>query len=118
MGIAENSIRDGIRPHGIAQGVLLFLNNQTAWHFSGHTSSGKDVVVISDSVPDVKRGLDNGAFMVAVASNLASRAVLAAHRPDVLPDDFTDRDLLCRLKPASDPLQRSAVRTAVPAVPE
>jgi len=118
VGIAENSIRDGIRPHGIAQGVLLFLNNQTARHFSGHTSSGRDVVVISDSSPDVKRGLDNGAFMVAVASNLASRAVLAAHRPDVLPDDFTDRDLLCRLKPASDPLQRSAVRTAVPAVPE
>jgi len=76
---------------------------ERARHFSGHTFSGKDVVVIGDSVLDVKCGRDNGAFTVAVATGLTSRVELAAHQPDVLLDDLTDRDLFYRLVLGASP---------------
>ena len=91
---------------------------ERAWHFSGRTFAGRDIVVIGDSVLDVKCGQDNGAFTVAVATGLTSRAELAAHKPDVLLDDLTDSSLFCRLVLTSDPCPGSAAHVALPDVPE
>ena len=67
-----------------------------AKRFNGHTYSGRDVVIIGDSVRDVQCGKDNDAFTVAVATGLTSRATLAAEDPDVLLDDLADSQQFCQ----------------------
>ena len=57
---------------------------------TGRAYSGKRVVIVGDSIHDVRCGRDLGVRSVAVASGRTPMATLAAEDPDVLFDDFSD----------------------------
>jgi phosphoglycolate phosphatase len=61
---------------------------------NGHTFRGRDVVIIGDSIYDVRCGVPHGALTVAIASGKTSRAALAAENPDYLFDSAEERDAL------------------------
>ena len=61
-----------------------------ARQWCGHTFSGSDVVIIGDSVHDVRCGKDNSLFTVAVASGFTPAEDLAAEQPDVLLSSLED----------------------------
>ncbi len=65
---------------------------QRAYAHTGHTFTGKDVVIIGDSENDVRCGRGIGAFAVAVCTGFTERATLAAQSPDLLLDDLSDPD--------------------------
>jgi phosphoglycolate phosphatase-like HAD superfamily hydrolase len=63
----------------------------TGWRFSG-----KAIVVVGDSVHDVRCGRGLGVRSVAVATGRTSRAALAAESPDALLADFSDTEAALR----------------------
>lgn len=67
-----------------------------ARRFTGYAYTGTDIVIIGDSIYDVRCGQDNGAFTVAVATGLTPYNTLAAENPDVLLDDLSDSERFCR----------------------
>lgn len=65
---------------------------ERAWRATGHRFAGKSIVVVGDSVHDVRCGRGLGVRAVAVASGRTTRASLAAEAPDALLDDLADTD--------------------------
>jgi phosphoglycolate phosphatase-like HAD superfamily hydrolase len=59
---------------------------------TGRHFEGKRIVVVGDSIHDVRCGRDLGVRAVAVASGKTSRETLAGESPDALLGDFSDRD--------------------------
>ena len=62
----------------------------------GHAFRGRDVVIIGDSIFDVRCGVPHGALTVAIASGKTSRARLAAENPDYLFDSAEEHEALMR----------------------
>lgn len=60
----------------------------------GHAFLGRDVVIIGDSIYDVRCGVPHDARTIAVASGKTPRAQLAAENPDFLFDSAEDREAL------------------------
>ncbi len=60
----------------------------------GHEFAGRDVVIIGDSIYDVRCGVPHDARTIAVASGKTPRAQLAAENPDFLFDSAEDREAL------------------------
>ncbi len=56
----------------------------------GHRFVGKRVVIIGDSIHDVRCGASIGVRAVGVATGPTTRETLAAEKPDALLDDFSD----------------------------
>jgi phosphoglycolate phosphatase-like HAD superfamily hydrolase len=63
---------------------------QRAYRATGRRFAGKSIVVVGDSIHDVRCGQSLGVRAVAVASGTTSRDSLSAEGPDVLLDDFAD----------------------------
>ncbi|MCU0241800.1 MAG: HAD hydrolase-like protein [Vicinamibacteria bacterium] len=63
---------------------------------NGRRFAGKRVVVVGDSIHDVRCGRHLGVRAVAVASGRTNRAQLAAEQPDALCDDFSDTQAALR----------------------
>lgn len=57
---------------------------------TGRRFAGKTVVIVGDSIHDVRCGRSLGVRAVAVATGSTPREVLAAESPDALLDDFSD----------------------------
>jgi phosphoglycolate phosphatase len=57
---------------------------------TGHRFLGKSIVIVGDSVHDVRCGASLGVRAVAVATGITSREALAAERPDALLDDCSN----------------------------
>ncbi len=68
---------------------------QRAHAYNGILYHGHDVVVVGDSVLDVRCGHHVGAFAVAVATGLTGREKLALEGPHLLLDDLSDADAFC-----------------------
>jgi phosphoglycolate phosphatase-like HAD superfamily hydrolase len=65
---------------------------ERAFQATGHRFAGKAIVVIGDSVHDVRCGRSLGVRAVAIASGRTSRAQLAAEAPYALLDDLSDTE--------------------------
>ncbi len=63
---------------------------------TGRDFVGKEVVVVGDSVHDVRCGRDLGVRAVAVATGRTPRGLLAAESPDALLDDFSGTEAALR----------------------
>ena len=63
---------------------------------TGHRFQGKRVVIVGDSIHDVRCGRSLGVRAVAVATGLTSSATLAAEEPDALLADCSDLDVALR----------------------
>jgi phosphoglycolate phosphatase-like HAD superfamily hydrolase len=61
-----------------------------ALEHTGRRFDGKEVIIVGDSVHDVRCGRSLGVRAVAVATGRTSREVLAAEDPDALVVDFSD----------------------------
>jgi phosphoglycolate phosphatase-like HAD superfamily hydrolase len=61
---------------------------------SGRRFDGRDIVIIGDSIYDVRCGVPHAARTVAVASGKTPRAMLAAEKPDFLFDSAEDTTAL------------------------
>jgi phosphoglycolate phosphatase-like HAD superfamily hydrolase len=61
-----------------------------ALEHTGLRYGGKEVVIVGDSIHDVRCGRSLGVRAVAVATGRTSREVLAAEAPDALVDHFGD----------------------------
>jgi phosphoglycolate phosphatase-like HAD superfamily hydrolase len=57
---------------------------------AGREFHGRDVVIIGDSIYDVRCGVPHGARTIAIASGKTPRALLAAENPDYLFDSAED----------------------------
>jgi len=65
---------------------------ERALAFCGRTFTGKQVVIVGDSVHDVACGRSIGVRSVAVATGPTSRERLEAEKPDTLLSSFADVD--------------------------
>jgi phosphoglycolate phosphatase-like HAD superfamily hydrolase len=65
---------------------------ERARHRFGKDFRPDGIVVIGDTLRDIACARAFGAKVIAVATGAATRAELAAASPDVLLDDFSDRD--------------------------
>jgi phosphoglycolate phosphatase len=63
---------------------------ERAFRATGRRFAGKSVVIVGDSIYDVRCGQGLGVRAVAVASGTTSRDRLRAECPDALLDDFSD----------------------------
>jgi phosphoglycolate phosphatase len=63
---------------------------ERAHRATGQRFVGKSVVIVGDTVFDVRCGRGLGVRAVAVASSATPREVLSAEQPDALLDDFSD----------------------------
>ena len=63
---------------------------------TGHRFTGKRVVVVGDSIHDVRCGRSLGVRAVAVATGVTAVAALAAEDPDALLEDCSDLDRALR----------------------
>ena len=63
---------------------------ERAFRATGRRFAGKGVVIVGDSIYDVRCGQGLGVRAVAVASGTTSRERLSAECPDALLDDFSD----------------------------
>ena len=63
----------------------------------GHQFSGRDVVIIGDSIYDVRCGVPHGATTVAVASGRTRADALAAENPDLLIDSLQEVDRILKV---------------------
>ena len=61
-----------------------------AGEFSAKEFSGKDIVIVGDSLRDVKCGRRFGALTIAVATGAHSREQLAQEGPDYILEDLSD----------------------------
>jgi phosphoglycolate phosphatase len=59
---------------------------------TGRRHAGKEIVIVGDSIHDVRCGRHLSVRAVAVASGTTSRAELAAEQPDALLDDLADTE--------------------------
>jgi phosphoglycolate phosphatase-like HAD superfamily hydrolase len=59
---------------------------------TGHQFVGKQIVIVGDSIHDVRCGRGLGVRAVAVATGRTSRPQLAAESPDALLDDFAETE--------------------------
>jgi phosphoglycolate phosphatase-like HAD superfamily hydrolase len=60
----------------------------------GHRFSGRDVVILGDSIYDVRCGTPHGATTIAIASGKTAGATLRAENPDCYFDDASDTEAL------------------------
>jgi phosphoglycolate phosphatase len=65
---------------------------ERAYRTTGRRFAGKAIVIVGDSIHDVRCGRHLGVRAVAVASGTTSRAELAAEAPDALLQDFADTE--------------------------
>ena len=63
--------------------------------YNGLRYSSHDIVVIGDSVHDIRCGRHVGAHCVAVATGVTAAARLAAEAPDLLLPNLSDTDAFC-----------------------
>jgi phosphoglycolate phosphatase-like HAD superfamily hydrolase len=61
---------------------------------SGHAFSGSDVVIIGDSIYDVRCGVPHGATTIAIASGKTSAEKLRAENPDYFFDSAEELDAI------------------------
>jgi phosphoglycolate phosphatase len=61
---------------------------------NGHRFHGREIVIIGDSIYDVRCGVPHGARTIAIASGKTPRDVLAAEKPDFLFDSAEETDAL------------------------
>ncbi len=60
----------------------------------GRSFSGRDVVIIGDSIYDVRCGVPHGATTIAVASGRTTAMDLEAEKPDLLIDSLEESDAI------------------------
>jgi phosphoglycolate phosphatase len=72
------------------RGRLPAVAVERAFRATARRYVGKQVVIIGDSVEDVRCGRNIGVRSVAVASGMTSRSALSAEKPDAILDDFRD----------------------------
>jgi len=60
----------------------------------GGEFSGKNIVIVGDSIHDIDSGKPHGALTIAVATGFHSKEELLKHRPDYLFGDLTDPKVL------------------------
>jgi len=63
---------------------------ERALHSTGRRFVGKSVVIVGDSIHDVRCGRSLGVRAVAVATGKTALGVLAGEEPDALVADFAD----------------------------
>jgi phosphoglycolate phosphatase-like HAD superfamily hydrolase len=69
---------------------------ERAFEATGHRFGGKSIVIVGDSIHDVRCGRRLGVRALAVASGRTTRAALAAESPDALFDDLADTAAVLR----------------------
>jgi phosphoglycolate phosphatase len=79
---SDSAVRDELPPFAIRR----------AEERMGHRFSGRDVVIIGDSIYDVRCGVPHGATTIAVASGKTDAATLRAENPTHLFDTLDDFD--------------------------
>jgi phosphoglycolate phosphatase len=67
-----------------------------AFAHTGHRFGGKRIVIVGDSIHDVRCGQSLGVRAVAVATGVTSAETLAAEKPDALLADCSDLDCALR----------------------
>jgi phosphoglycolate phosphatase-like HAD superfamily hydrolase len=67
-----------------------------AFAHTGHRFTGKRVVIVGDSIHDVRCGRSLGVRAVAVATGVTSSETLAAERPDAMLADCSDLECAMR----------------------
>ncbi len=75
--------------------LLPALAVKRAREYNGVSYTGHDIVVIGDSVHDIRCGHHTGAYCVAVATGLTSTDRLAAEKPHLLLEDLSDTEAFC-----------------------
>ncbi|MEW6592345.1 MAG: HAD family hydrolase [Candidatus Hadarchaeota archaeon] len=65
---------------------------------TGRRFSGKDLVIVGDSIHDIDCGKPYGAMTIAVTTGFHSKEELMEHSPDYLFKDLTDLEILKILK--------------------
>jgi phosphoglycolate phosphatase len=63
---------------------------ERAYRATGQRFAGKSVIIVGDTIFDVRCGRGLGVRSVAVAASATPRAALAAEQPDALLDSFSD----------------------------
>ena len=64
--------------------------------FSGHRFRGRDVIIIGDSIYDVRCGAPHSATTIAIASGKTSANALKAEKPDYFFESASDREELLK----------------------
>ncbi len=83
---SDSANREELPPIAVARASAL----------DGQEFRGRDVIIIGDSIYDVRCGVPHGALTVAIASGKTPRASLAAENPDYLFDSAEEREALLR----------------------
>jgi phosphoglycolate phosphatase len=81
---SDSPRREDLPPIAVARAAAI----------GGHAFRGRDVVIIGDSIFDVRCGVPHGALTVAIASGKTPRARLAAENPDFLFDSAEELEAL------------------------
>jgi phosphoglycolate phosphatase-like HAD superfamily hydrolase len=81
---SDSARREELPPIAVARAAAL----------DGHAFRGRDVVIIGDSIYDVRCGVPHGARTIAIASGKTPRSLLAAEKPDHLFDSAEPRDAI------------------------
>ena len=69
---------------------------ERASQIDGYRFTGRDVVIIGDSIYDVRCGVPHGATTIAIASGKTSAETLRAENPDYFFDSAEDLDAILR----------------------
>jgi phosphoglycolate phosphatase-like HAD superfamily hydrolase len=81
-------------PEGKDRVELVKIAMDEARRKFGCEFSGKNIVVVGDSIHDIDSGKPHGALTIAVATGFYSRKELLKHKPDYLFEDLTDTKIL------------------------
>jgi phosphoglycolate phosphatase len=81
-------------PEGKDRVELVKIAMDEARRKFGGEFSGKNIVVVGDSIHDIDSGKPHGALTIAVATGFYSRKELLKHKPDYLFEDLTDTKIL------------------------
>lgn len=79
---SDSAVRDELPPFAVRRAEERF----------GHRFEGRDVVIIGDSIYDVRCGVPHGATTIAVASGKTTAETLRAENPTHLFDHLEDHD--------------------------
>lgn len=81
---SDSARREELPPIAVARAAAI----------DGHAFRGREVVIIGDSIYDVRCGVPHGALTIAIASGKTPRAALAAENPNFLFDSAEEREAL------------------------
>ncbi len=81
---SDSAQREELPPVAVARAAAI----------DGHAFRGDDVVIIGDSIYDVRCGIPHDARTIAIASGKTPRALLAAENPHFLFDSAEERETL------------------------